>query len=106
MNDYIQHLEEQNEQLKEKLSKASLWEPMWYKSSDFEWRLSNGCFVYARLHPKYGPDDVYAVTVLNRSHGNIKGLKEAKESAWRLLMESLMEYEEKRKKYVGLHPAT
>jgi len=94
---YTEELEKQNEELKQKLGRASLWVPQWvdlptmYPQTCEYYELSNGFFVHAKI--KYDKTkNMYSVSLLNNKSVIYiaKSLEEAKEKALDILRHKRM----------------
>lgn len=107
--DYVKQLEEQNEELKELLAKATIWEPVWVKLPTLDpdgqecWDLTNGFYIHASITTS--PSDVpsiFKIRIMNRKTTDM--VEFTLENAMARASHKLLEMREKRDRIMKLTP--
>jgi hypothetical protein len=85
MTDYVKQLEQQNEQLQQRLATAELWEPVWVqmphdpKYVSEEWAFTNGLYIHGRIKRDKGSGKFLAYMLSNnQSTWQTNSIEEAK----------------------------
>ena len=104
MNDeYTKQLEKQNEELKELLAKATIWEPVWVKlpildlDGEQTWELTNGFYIHASITTKLSTvPSMYNIFIMNHKTSDM--VEFTLENAMARAYHALLEMRQKRDK--------